>query len=95
MLALALLLQAAAGQPDIELNVRATARSVEIERKGEARLEVHAEPEAGGSGVRTSVTPKTEGRTSLRNVRADIHAAITLADPAAQNHSAGETPKPQ
>ncbi|TMJ11519.1 MAG: hypothetical protein E6G94_15850 [Alphaproteobacteria bacterium] len=95
MLVVSLLLQAAAGQPDIELNVRATARSVQIERKGEARLEVHAEPDSGGSGVQTSVTPKANGKTTLRNVRADIHAAITLADPTVQNRNAGETAAPQ
>jgi len=33
--------------PDIGLEIRARARSVEIERKGEATLQVHAEPDAG------------------------------------------------
>ncbi|HEY0085975.1 MAG TPA: hypothetical protein VGB65_08700 [Allosphingosinicella sp.] len=76
-----LLLQAAAAQPlpDIELNVRARARSVEIERKGEATLEVRAEPDAG-SRVDVRVEPVPEGRTSLRNVEVNLRAEARLGE---------------
>ena len=82
MLAFMALLQAAAGPalPDIELTVRARAKSVEIERKGEASLEVRAEPDAG-SRVEARVEPKADGRTRLRNVEVDVRAAASIADP--------------
>jgi uncharacterized protein (DUF58 family) len=74
---LLLLLQAAAAQaPDIELNVHATARSVRIEQKGEARLEVQGE--APGNRVDVQVEPKAQGRTELRNVTVDIHAQASV-----------------
>jgi hypothetical protein len=93
MLTLLALLQAASAQPDIELNIRARARSVEIERKGEAKLEVRAEPDAG-SRVEARVEPKAEGRTSLRNVEVNIRAAASIADPQ-QIRVEAETSTPQ
>jgi len=89
-----LLLQAAAPAPapDIELNVHARAREVTIERKGEAKLEVHAEPDAG-SRAAVNVQPKAEGRTQLRNVTVDVHAEASLADPA-RNRAQVETGSP-
>jgi SH3-like domain-containing protein len=80
MLTLLALLQAAAAQPDIELNIRARAKSVEIQQKGEAKLEVRAEPDAG-SRVEARVEPKAEGRTKLRNVEVNIRAQASVADP--------------
>ena len=79
MLLALLLFQATAAEtpPDIELNIRARARSVEIERKGEAKLEVRAEPE-GGSRAETRVEPLPEGRTSLRNVEVNVRAEARL-----------------
>ena len=78
---LALLLVQATGAvetpPDIELNIRARARSVEIERKGEAKLEVRAEPE-GGSRIEARVEPLPEGRTTLRNVEVNLNAQARL-----------------
>jgi hypothetical protein len=72
-----LFLQAATGQaPDIELNLHATARSVKIERKGEARLEVRGE--GPGNRVEAQVEPKAEGRSELRNVTVDIHAEASV-----------------
>lgn len=75
MLSFLLLLQAAQPAPDIELNIRARARSVEIERKGEASLEVRG---ADGRIVETRVTPPAEGRTKLRNVTVDVRAAASV-----------------
>ena len=96
MLAGLLLLQAAAAQtalPDIELNIRARARSVEIERKGEAKLEVRAEPDAG-SRVETRVEPLPEGRTSLRNVEVNVRAEARIGEGAKVEVQA-ETAAPQ
>ncbi|MEA2999981.1 MAG: hypothetical protein QOK17_1814 [Sphingomonadales bacterium] len=90
MLPLLALLQAAA--PDIELNVHLRAKRVTIEQKGEARLAVHAEPDAG-SRVETNMQPKPEGRRELRNVTVDIHAQASTAD-SPQNSAAAETAPP-
>ena len=95
MLAL-LLLQAAAAQtalPDIELNIRARARSVEIERKGEAKLEVRAEPDAD-SRVEARTTPEAKGRTRLRNVEVNLRAEARIGSPPEINATA-ETGTPQ
>jgi uncharacterized protein (DUF58 family) len=94
MLPLLALLQAAAPAPapDIELNVHARIKELRIEQRGEAKLSVHAEPDAG-SRVEARVEPKAEGRTELRNVTVDIHAQASLADPQ-QNRVETET-RPQ
>ena len=84
---------AAAPPPDIELNVRLTARSVRIERKGEAKLEVRAGPDAG-SRVETKVSPPANGSVALGNVTVDVHAEARLGDPR-QNPKEGETGTPQ
>lgn len=92
-----ILLQAAdpapAPAPDIELVLHAKARSVEIERKGVAKLEVTADPD-GGSAVETKVTPKSRGAARLRNVDVDIHAGVRITDPQ-QNPGDGETSAPE
>jgi len=58
MLALTLLLQAVAQQPDISIHATLDAQSVKIEKSGEARMSVSALPEGGStatsSGTRTS-----------------------------------------
>jgi uncharacterized protein (DUF58 family) len=96
MLPLLALLQAAAPAPapapDIELNVQLRAKRVTIEQSGEARVTVHAEPDAG-SRVETNVQPKPEGRRELRNVTVEVHAQASLADPG-ENHADAET-RPQ
>ena len=90
-----LLLQAAAPQalPDIELNVRARARSVTIERKGEAKLEVRAEPDAG-SQVEVRVEPLPAGRTELRNVELNVRAEARIGE-SVEIRSEAETAAPQ
>jgi hypothetical protein len=94
MLLSVLLLQAAANPaPDIELNVHIRAKSVEIERKGEARLEVRAEPD-GGSRVQSDVRPASKGATSLKNVEIDIHAEASVTD-SPQIRIDAETSAPQ
>ena len=98
MLLSLILLQAAAAPaspplPDIELNVRARARSVEIEQKGQATLEMTAEPDAG-SRVEARVAPKAAGKTRLRNVQVDIHAEARIGD-GVEIKTAAETSPPQ
>ena len=74
---LLILLQAAATQaPDIELNLSLRAKSVRIDQKGEARLEVRGE--GPGNRVEVKVEPKAEGRTELRNVTVDVHAEASI-----------------
>ena len=85
--------QAAATPPDIELNVRATARSVKIEQKGETRLEVRAGPD-GGSRTETRVDPPAEGKSELRNVTVHIQAEARIGE-ATENSRQGETSTPQ
>ncbi len=72
-----ILLQAAAAQaPDIELNLSARARSVTIEQKGEARLEVRGD--GAGNRVEVRIEPKAQGRTELRNVTVEVHAEASV-----------------
>jgi hypothetical protein len=75
MLALTLLLAQAAA-PDLQLSARVQAREVTIERKGSARLEVRASPDAG-SKVESNAPAAGDGRR-LRNVdvRVDAEARI-------------------
>ena len=95
MIWLVMLLQAAqpATPPDIELNVRLTARSVRIEQKGEARLDVRAGPDAG-SQARTVVTPPAQGATNLKDVTVEVHAEARIGDDG-QNQAPSETGSPQ
>ena len=75
-----LLLQAAAVQaPDIELNINARARSVTIEKQGDARLTVRTEPDGGN--VVDVRAPKANGRKTLRNVAIDVRAEARIAAP--------------
>ena len=72
-----ILLQAAQA-PDIELNFTARARSVTIERKGEAKLAVRGE--GPGNRVDVRVEPRSDGRTELRNVTVDVHAEASVGE---------------
>ena len=93
MLTVLALLQAAAAQPapDIELNIRARAKTVEIERRGEASLTVEG---GEGSMVEARVEPKAEGRTKLRNVTVDIRAQASV-EQGARIEAEAETGTPQ
>lgn len=74
--ALVLLAQAAA--PDIQLGVRVQARELRIERRGEARLEVQASPDAG-SRVEAEA-PRADGRRVLRNVNVRVDAEARIGE---------------
>lgn len=86
-------MQASAPAPDIELNVRATARSVKIERKGETKLEARAGPDAG-SRTETRVIPPAEGKTELTNVTFELHAEARIGE-SRENPPEAETSTPQ
>ena len=75
MLALLLAIQAAA-LPDIEFHATIAARSVTIEKQGEATLEVRADPGAG-SFVKIEA-PKANGRKTLRDVRVQVDAEARI-----------------
>lgn len=91
-----LLLQAAAPLPDIELNANVRARSVTIEKQGDARLTVTTSPE--GANIVDVRAPKANGRKRLRNVAVDVRAEARIADPLAPSQTEpnqAETSPPQ
>ncbi len=92
-----LLLQAAAAQaPDIQLNANIRARSVTIEKQGDARLTVSTSPD-GGNLVDIRA-PKANGRKTLRNVEVNVRAEARIGDPPAvlaNNPAQPETAPPQ
>jgi hypothetical protein len=72
--------QAAVILPDIQLHAEVRAKSVAIERKGETKLTVNADPLAAQNV--TVVAPR-DGSTRLTNVKVTVDASVTIADPAA------------
>jgi hypothetical protein len=100
MLTLILLLQSTAASaqplPDIELNANVRARSVTIEKQGNARLTVTTSPDGGN--VVDVRAPRANGRKTLRNVNAAVKAEARIADPAQprqNNPDQAETTAPQ
>jgi len=89
MLLALLLLQAA---PDIELRASVRARSLTIEKRGEARLTVRTDPE--GENLVDVQAPKANGRRTIRNVNVTVRAEGRIADPA-QSEAGAETRQPQ
>jgi hypothetical protein len=89
---IAFLLQAAAPAPDIVLDATVAARSVTIQKQGEASLTVRTNPDGGGNLVKVEA-PRANGRKTIKNVRVDVHAEANIADPR-QNRPAVETPQP-
>lgn len=92
LLALFLLQAAAAPQPDIEFQAHVEAKSVTIQKQGDASLTLRTDPD-GGNVVKVAA-PKANGRKTIKNVQVDIHAQANIAAPQ-QNESAQETPVPQ
>ena len=96
MMLLLILAQAAAPAPDIQLNATIRAKSVTIEKKGDASLTVTTDPD-GGNLVDVRA-PKANGRKKLRNVEVKVDAQARIGDPAApsqNNQAQPETPSPQ
>ena len=79
MLIWMLLAQAAAQAPDIELRARVSARSLTIEKRGDAELVVRTEPE--GANLVDVRAPKANGRRTVRNFEATVRAEARIADP--------------
>ena len=90
MIAVLLAVQAAA-LPDIQIGATVEARSMRIEKKGEAKLEVRADPDSG-SAVKIAA-PKADGAKALRNVRVTVDAQARLGTP--QPASATAAPEPR
>lgn len=91
-----ILLQSSAQLPDIELKAKVQARSVTIEKQGDARLTVTTSPDGGN--VVDVQAPKANGRKTLRNVEISVQAEARIADPLTaqpQNQSTLETAQPQ
>ncbi len=83
MIAILFLVQAAAvplsGLPDIQLNADARARSVTIEKQGDARLAITTSPDGGN--VVDVRAPKANGRRTLRNVTVSVRAEGRIGEP--------------
>jgi hypothetical protein len=94
---LLLLLLQATQAPDIQLNANIRARSVTIEKQGDAKLTVTTSPDGGN--VVDVQAPKANGRKQLRNVEVNVRAEARIGDPqqpAQNNPDQSETaPQPQ
>jgi hypothetical protein len=78
MLIALMLLQAAAPLPDIQIGATIRARSVSIEKHGDASITVRGAPD-GGSLVDVRA-PRGNGKKTLRNVSVDLNAEARIAD---------------
>lgn len=65
--------------PDIQLRARVTAKSVTIEKQGEASLTVRASPDAG-SAVKVEA-PRANGRKTIKDVTVEVDAGARIAAP--------------
>jgi hypothetical protein len=99
MMILALLLQAqpvqapAPTQPDIQLDIRATARRVVVETRGRADLTVRTSVngrEGENNLVEVDAPELPPGRRELRNVDVRVRAQARITDPL----SAPQSPEP-
>jgi hypothetical protein len=90
-----LLLAAQSAAPDIELNASLRARSVTVEKRGDAKLAVSTSPE--GANLVDVEAPKANGRATVRNVTVNVRAEARIADPLAarNNPQQAETAPPE
>ncbi len=79
-----LLLQVA---PDIEIGARVRARSVAIERRGEASLTVRSAP--AGDNIVDVRAPAASGRSTLSNVTVDLKVEARIAPPENNQETVG------
>ena len=84
-----MLLQAAAPPPDIEFHATVRARSLTIEKRGNASLTVTTDPP--GKPLIDIRAPKANGRKHIRNPVITVDFEARIADPRRQP----ETPAPQ
>lgn len=90
MLLALLLAQAATSLPDIEINATVRARSLTIQKRGDAHLTIRAEPE--GANVVDVQAPRANGRKTIRNVAVDVRAEARIADPAINLEATATSP---
>ena len=84
--ALLMIAQAAtAAAPDIQFHAVVDARSVKIEKKGQATLRAWADPDAGS--IVNIEAPKANGAKTFRNVRVTVDAEARIGG----NGAAGAT----
>lgn len=81
----------AAQAPDIELNANVRARSITIEKKGDASLTVTTEPDGGN--VVDVQAPKANGAKTIRNAEVTIRAEARIADPAQSLQEKSDRPE--
>ena len=79
MLTLLAALQAATPLPDIEFHAEVRARSLTIEKRGEARLTVTTDPP--GNNVVDVRAPRADGRRTIRNPVINIDVEARIAPP--------------
>ena len=89
---LTILLFQAASAPDIQIGAEVRARSLTIEKKGDARLTLRTEPDGGN--VVDVEAPKANGRKTIRNVNVSVRAEGRIADPLSPDVRV-ETSQPQ
>jgi predicted secreted protein len=86
-----LLLQAAAAAPDLQLSVRARAKSVKIEQRGTSYLRLTTSPD-GGNIIDVQAPPVDRNAS---NVTVTVDAQARIASPADPAAATVETPPPQ
>lgn len=79
LIALLLVQAAAAAPPDIQIGATVRARSLTIEKKGDASLTVRTDPE--GDNLVEVRAPDANGRRTLRNIDVTVRAEARIADP--------------
>lgn len=88
----------AAAPPDIQLDIRATARRVVIENDGRVELRLHTAVngrEGEGNRVEVQGPQVPQGRTTLNNVEVRVRAEARIPDPLAASTEAEEEREPQ
>jgi hypothetical protein len=86
------LAQSAAPPADIEFNAAVRARSLTIEKRGQASLTVKTDPE--GENVIDVQAPRANGRKRIANPVVTVRVEARIADPG-QNAAREETVPPQ
>ena len=83
----------AAPPPDIAFTAQLRARSVTVEKQGEAKLSVTTSPE--GANLVDVEAPRANGQTTLRNVSVKVSVEARIADPALAGAGAGPRNNPE
>jgi hypothetical protein len=89
---------AAAPPPEIQLDIRATARRVVVENRGQTSLTIRtsANGREGDENIVDVEAPELpQGRRELNNVEVRVRAEARIPDPAAQPVAGQEPPAPQ